>query len=91
MSPFNCEERERIPNLVGFTMPDIRDEIEKVFKALSENGDNNLYYVNGLDLLNVEHRNLFPDGKHPNSNGYATISQNIEPFLSKAFQRVAIN
>ena len=81
MSPIYSSSWENKPNSVGFTIKTMRSEIEKSIISLKNNGDKNLYYINGLNILNSELSHLLPDDLHPNSTGYKIMAKNILKLL----------
>ena len=76
-SPMYCEEAGGKANKVGLTMEAVREEVERAVKVLTDYGDPDLPYLDGTELLGPQHSHLFPDHKHPNSEGYAVIAENI--------------
>lgn len=76
-SPMYCEEAEGKVNKVGLTMDGVRQEVERAVKILTDYGDPALFYLDGIELLGPQHSHFFPDRKHPNSDGYAVIAENI--------------
>ena len=85
LSPIYCMEHETTPNAVGLTMEMVRLEVEKAVKTLCTNGDNHLFYKNGLEVLGSSYEHLYPDRKHPNNEGYRMMAENIEPAVLAAF------
>ncbi|GHH97841.1 SGNH/GDSL hydrolase family protein [Neobacillus kokaensis] len=77
--------RETTENLVGFTLVQMRDEVEEVVKIFRKNGDDYIFYVNGLDILGAEHSHLLPDHLHPNAEGYKMMGQNFADALKPYF------
>lgn len=81
VSPIYCRGCETTENVVGLTLVKIRDEIVKVFKILRKYGDENLYYINGLELFGKEFELYLPDGLHPNTEGYRIMAQRFKKFI----------
>jgi lysophospholipase L1-like esterase len=75
ISPIFCPDRESRPNEVGMTLRIMRQEIRAAVETLTELGDGNLHYVDGLTLLGEEHAHLLPDRLHPNQEGYEIIAR----------------
>lgn len=74
-SPIFGTFREETPNLVGFTLIEMRELIEEIVDIFRRNGDKYIYYVNGLDILSAENESLLPDGLHPNAEGYKLMGR----------------
>jgi len=77
ISPIYCSDREDTPNVVGFTLKQMRVEVKKTAKILRNNGDENITYVDGLNIFDSDNAHLLPDGLHPNNEGYAIMAQNV--------------
>jgi len=84
MSPIFSPPREDAPNAVGFTLKAMREEVAAAVEDLRACGDDNIHYVNGLDILGPEHAHLLPDELHPNAEGYELMGKN---FLEKVARR----
>ena len=56
----------------ALNLPKIRAILEKI---VSESEDQNLYFMNGLDLFNKADLHLMPDDLHPNSEGYRLMGE----------------
>ncbi|EKN65194.1 G-D-S-L family lipolytic protein [Neobacillus bataviensis LMG 21833] len=69
--------RETTENIVGFTLAQMRDEVEEVINIFRKNGDERIFYINGLDIFGAEHGYLLPDNLHPNAEGYKLMGQNF--------------
>ena len=69
-SPIYSSSREETPNLVGSTLIEMRKQVEEIVEIFRKNGDQQLFYVNGLEILGEEHAHLLPDDLHPNTEGY---------------------
>jgi lysophospholipase L1-like esterase len=94
-SPIYSPDREVYPNAVGFTLSQMRVEIEEAVRRLYKHGDRNIHYVNGLDIFNEKHAHLLPDGLHPNTEGYGIMAANmltaLEQFCPKQNDLVGRN
>jgi lysophospholipase L1-like esterase len=77
ISPIYSCDRETTPNLVGWNLQDYRAAVQSAAQTLQQNGDANLYYVNGLDLFGQELVDLLPDKLHPNAEGYKLMGENF--------------
>lgn len=53
--------------------------------AVSKRNDKNLYYMNGLELMNEKDVDLMPDKLHPNSEGYRLMGERFAKKLSVKF------
>jgi len=85
ISPIAYPPNETQPNVVGVSIGDMRTDIEDVVHRLKKRGDEALYYVNGLDLFNVEEIARYStDQCHPNGDG---IEWMAEHFLARVRPR----
>lgn len=82
MSPIVSPPRETTPNVVGLTLPLMRQEIETAVRTLREYGDANLHYVDGLSVLGPDCAHLLPDDLHPNVEGYKRMGRNLSRALA---------
>ncbi|MBM2827335.1 MAG: family lipase [Dehalococcoidia bacterium] len=85
MSPIYSPPRETTPNVVGFTLRAMREEVAEAVAALQACGDHNIHYVDGLEVFGPELGHLLPDELHPNAEGYKIMGNN---FLEKVVARV---
>jgi lysophospholipase L1-like esterase len=46
-------------------------------ETLRRNGDENITYIDGLNILDADNAHLLPDDLHPNNKGYAIMAQNV--------------
>ena len=83
MSPIYSPPRESTPNVVGFDLPFMRQEVESAVRALQEYGDANIHYIDGLTNLSADHAHLLPDSLHPNAEGYKLMGKNITRAFSE--------
>lgn len=72
--------RETEENKVGFTLPKMRAEVAAAVETLRAHGDENIHYVDGLEIFGPQDAHLLPDNLHPNAEGYALMGQR---FLEK--------
>ena len=69
-SPLCSPPRESTPSATSYTLEGMRRDMEIVHRSLVENGDMNLYYVNGLELFGPEDiRKHTKDQLHPEAKG----------------------
>jgi hypothetical protein len=83
MSPIWSPPREDVKNTAGFTLIEMRAEIEEAIASMAALGDKHLHYVNGLTIFDEQSAEHLPDNLHPNGQGYAIMGQN---FGDKAMQ-----
>jgi lysophospholipase L1-like esterase len=55
---------------------------EILIDAVSKRNDKNLYYMNGLELMNEKDVDLMPDKLHPNSQGYRLMGERFAKNLN---------
>lgn len=79
--------REDTKNAVGFTLKEMRAEVEAAAEALVADGDKNLYYFNGLDFFGPEDVQYLPDELHPDAEGYRLLAKKFE---STVFSKIAL-
>ena len=83
-SPIYCPYREETGNGPdGLSLKEMRDEISEAVKTCRKRGDEKLFYINGLDLFDVELAEYLPDNLHPNADGYRILGEN---FLREVFE-----
>jgi len=85
-SPIYGTFREETPNLVGFTLSEMRRQVQEIVEIFGSNGDDHLFYVNGLDILGKEHADLLPDELHPNAEGYKLMGHNFANEFKEYFK-----
>ena len=77
LSPIYSPEREDTPNEVEFTLKKMREVVAASVETLRKNGDENITYIDGLNIFDSDNAYLLPDGLHPNNEGYAIMAQNV--------------
>ena len=88
ISPIFSPPRENTRNAVGFTLDEMRQEVAEAVQAMRDQGDSNLYYVNGLELFGPDLAHLLPDDLHPNAEGYKIMGQNfVQKVAGKFFTK----
>ncbi|MEH7252792.1 SGNH/GDSL hydrolase family protein [Neobacillus niacini] len=85
-SPIYGVFREETPNLVGFTLIQMREQVQEIVEIFRKNGDEHIFYVNGLDILSAEYKHLLPDELHPNAEGYKLMGQNYTAAFKPYFK-----
>lgn len=80
ISPIFHREREKSENEVGLSLEKVRTEIFQVVELFRSHGDQNIYYIDGLELFGEEFEKYMPDGLHPNGEG--------DKILAVRFQRL---
>ncbi len=58
--------------IVDLTLERIRSKLEEI---IERRGDENMFYLNGLELFSEAEFDLMPDGLHPNSAGYQLMGE----------------
>ncbi|MGE8079873.1 SGNH/GDSL hydrolase family protein [Peribacillus loiseleuriae] len=81
ISPIFNREYEKTENKVGLSLEKTRKEIVQVIETLKKYGDQNLYYLDGLEMFGEEYEKYMPDGLHPNAEG--------DKILAVRFQQMA--
>ncbi len=83
-SPIYCPYREESGNGPdGLSLQEMREEISEAVNICQKRGDKKLFYINGLDLFDVELAEYLPDNLHPNADGYRILGEN---FLREVFE-----
>ncbi len=77
MSPILATNKEENKNPVGFNLQIMREEVQSAVDALVSHGDENIHYVNGLDIFGPEYIELLPDDVHPDAEGYRVMGKNF--------------
>jgi len=78
ISPIISPPREETDNAVGLSLQKIRREIEDAVGKMQAHGDENLFYVNGLDIMGPDETHHLPDALHPDAEGYRVMAQRFE-------------
>lgn len=79
MSPIYCKgyDDSNNTNLVGMTLPGYRQAVHDAVEALKSYGDENVFYVDGLELLNRDMELFTADEVHPTADGYKKMGENF--------------
>lgn len=81
ISPIYSPTRETNLNAVGFNLQQMRKDIFNAANTFNVNGDKNISYINGLNLISKSDVDYLPDGLHPNNSGYEIMANNILRYL----------
>lgn len=81
-SPIWSPDREETLNAAGMTLAMMRNEIRNAVIALTEHGDNNIHYIDGLKLFDSSFSTYLPDQLHPDAEGYKILGRN---FINEVF------
>ncbi len=99
---FYAKVREQHPNMpiILISKPDggysefnlaRKDIILKTYLRARENGDKNIYFIDGASFFAGEHRNdCTIDGCHPNDLGHSLMANSISDILLYALERVEL-
>lgn len=82
ISPIYCPHRETDANVVGMNLVIMRQEIQEAVNILTSNGDTNLTYVDGLDIIGEAYVDHLPDNLHPSAEGYKIMADRMLNTLS---------
>ena len=55
----------------------MRVEVAKAAEILRKNGDENITYIDGLNIFDSDNAHLLPDNLHPNNEGYSIMAKNV--------------
>ncbi len=70
ISPMASPPRERTPGASGYTLEEMRTDMETVYRARIAQGDTCLYYINGMDFFGIDDiKRYTQDELHPNAEG----------------------
>ena len=79
VSPIAYPPNETAPNVVGYTIGAMRRALEAVHRALVQDGDRNLRYVNGLEVFDAALIARYSvDQCHPNADGIEVMAENFD-------------
>ncbi|MEC1522211.1 SGNH/GDSL hydrolase family protein [Neobacillus niacini] len=81
ISPIFHREREKVENQVGLSLEKVRAEIVQVVDLLKRHGDQNISYIDGLDLFGEEYEKYMPDGLHPNGAGDKILAVRFQQLI----------
>ena len=79
ISPIAYPPHETTPNVVAYTIAAMRDAIRDVQQRLVAAGDDNLLYVNGLDIFDVASIHRYSDDEcHPGAEGIEVMAEHFD-------------
>jgi hypothetical protein len=85
ISPIFCGPREIEIGECGLSLSDMRTCLEQIVNTFKKYGDNNIYYLDGLEILGSEGKHNLPDELHPNAEAQYTMSDN---FIKKVLYKM---
>ncbi|MEM7134820.1 MAG: SGNH/GDSL hydrolase family protein [Chloroflexota bacterium] len=85
MSPIFSPEREETINSAGFTLVQMREDVQASVETLKSMGDENIHYVHGLDILGADLAHLLPDSLHPDAEGYRIMGERIGKLMVEQY------
>ena len=84
-SPIYSPPRETTPNRVGLTIVEMRKQIQEAVAILRRHRDENLHYIDGLQILGPDDAERLPDDLHPDADGYRLMAERFEAITSSFF------
>ena len=88
ISPIGYPPHETAPNVVGYTIQGMRDDIADACDRLARRGDGNLFHFDGLELFNLnEIAQYAEDQCHPNADGIELMAAH---FLERVAARIPL-
>lgn len=79
VSPIGYPPHETTPNVVNYTIAGMRRDIEDVYQRLVDSGDENVIYVNGLEVFTTDLIAQYTtDQCHPNGDGIEIMGENFD-------------
>ncbi len=76
-SPIYSPDREGSEGATGMTLVLMRQWLQEIIENMRCSGDNNLYYINGLEIFSEDDSYHLPDCLHPSSVGYQMIGDRM--------------
>tara|TARA_R100000027_G_scaffold61554_3_gene52982 strand:- start:11580 stop:12581 length:1002 start_codon:yes stop_codon:yes gene_type:complete len=84
ISPIFACHRETQQNAVGWNLQDYRNAVQETAAKLRDLGDQQIYYLSGLDLFDESLVEFLPDQLHPNAEGYQIMGKNFVEFAQRS-------
>ena len=79
VSPIGYPPRETEPNAVGYTIGAMRRDMEEIHRRLVALGDNNVIYVNGLEIFDLDLIARYAEDQcHPDADGIEIQADNFD-------------
>ena len=79
ISPIGYPPHETTPNVVGYTIGQMRRDIQDVGQRLVEAGDPQLFYVDGSEVFDTDLIAQYAtDECHPNGDGIEVMAENFD-------------
>ena len=88
ISPIGYPPHETAPNVVGYTIQGMRDDIEDAHDRLARRRDDKLFYFDGLDLFSLDEIARYAEDQcHPDADGIELMA---EHFLDRIAARIPL-
>ena len=88
ISPIGYPPHETTPNLVGYTIGGMREDIADAYARLAGRGDVNLYHIDGLELFSLDEIARYAEDQcHPDADGIELMA---EHFLHRVAARIPL-
>jgi lysophospholipase L1-like esterase len=55
----------------------MREQVVMAVEKLRASGDENIHYIDGLNILSSDSEHLLPDDLHPDNEGYGVMAKNL--------------
>ena len=81
ISPIYCKDRETKIGASDLSLEIMREILQGIVKQFKEYGDENIYYMNGLNLLDERYNDYLSDGLHPDAEGQYIIADNFSKYI----------
>ena len=88
ISPIGYPPHETAPNVVGYTIQGMREDIADAHDRLSRRGDEDLFYFDGLELFSLDEIARYAEDQcHPDAAGIELMA---EHFLDRVAARIPL-
>ena len=88
ISPLGYPPHETAPNVVGYTIQGMREDIADACERLSRRGDGNLFYFDGLELFSLDEIAQYAEDEcHPDAAGIELMADH---FLERVAERIPL-
>ncbi len=85
MSPILFSRGETLKGGCGMSIPEMRDVLRQTVESYKSYGDENIYYVSGLDVFGKEDAVYMDDNIHPNAQGQFVMARK---FVDKVLDKI---